>query len=54
VQQDPQDAAEGLVQGIVGLIEGKTVESRLMEPKLIVRESCGAALAAQAPARDTA
>lgn len=42
MQQNPHEAAEGLVRGIVGLIEGKPVESRLMEPKLIVRESCGA------------
>lgn len=41
VQQNPQTAADGLVQGIVGLIEGKPVESTLMEPRLIVRESCG-------------
>ena len=34
--------AEGLVSGIVGLIKGEPVESTLMEPKLIVRESCGA------------
>ena len=42
VQQNPQEAAEGLVRGIVGLIEGRPVESSLMEPRLIVRESCGA------------
>ena len=41
VQQNPREAAEGLVRGIVGLIEGKPVESSLMEPRLIVRESCG-------------
>ena len=54
VQQNPQEAAEGLVRGIVGLIEGKPVESRLMEPQLVVRESCGASLVRRAPARDTA
>ena len=32
VQQNPQVAAEGLVQGIVALIEGKPVASTLMEP----------------------
>jgi DNA-binding LacI/PurR family transcriptional regulator len=42
VQQNAQIAAEGLVNGVVGLIEGKPVESRLMEPKLIIRKSCGA------------
>ena len=39
VQQNAQIGAEGLVQGIVGLIEGKPVESTLMAPKLIVRDS---------------
>ncbi|MDX1516134.1 MAG: LacI family DNA-binding transcriptional regulator [Woeseiaceae bacterium] len=42
VQQNTRLAAEGLVRGIVGLIEGKPVESRLMAPRLVVRESCGA------------
>lgn len=42
VRQDIRQAAEGLVHGIVGLIEGKPVESTLMEPRLIVRASCGA------------
>ena len=42
VQQDPRVAAEGLVHGIVGLIKGEPVESTLMKPRLIVRESCGA------------
>ena len=46
VQQNAQMAAEGLVDGIVGLIKGQPVESKLMAPKLIVRESCGAANAA--------
>ena len=41
VQQNTQIAAEGLVRGIVGLIEGKPVASTLMEPSLVVRESCG-------------
>lgn len=43
VQQNAQRGAEGLVQGIVGLIEGNPVESTLMEPTLIIRDSCGAA-----------
>jgi alanine racemase len=42
VQQNAQMGAEGLVQRIVGLIEGEPVESSLMEPKLIIRDSCGA------------
>ncbi len=42
VRQDIREAAEGLVQGIVGLIQGKPVESTLMPPKLVVRASCGA------------
>jgi alanine racemase len=42
VQQNAQMGAEGLVQGIVGLIEGAPVESSLMEPELIIRDSCGA------------
>ncbi len=42
VRQDIQQAGEGLVASIVGLIEGHPVESALMAPDLIVRESCGA------------
>jgi DNA-binding LacI/PurR family transcriptional regulator len=42
MQQNSQIAAEGLVKGVVGLIKGEPVESALMEPELIVRESCGA------------
>lgn len=42
VQQNAQIAGAGLVEGIVGLIEGHPVKSRLMAPRLIVRESCGA------------
>lgn len=41
VQQNTRLAAEGLVRGIVGLIQGKPVESQLMMPRLIVRDSCG-------------
>ena len=43
VQQNARFGAEGLVRGLVGMIEGKPVSSKLMAPKLIVRESCGAA-----------
>ena len=42
VRQDIRLAAEGLVNSIVGLIEGHPVESALMAPKLVVRASCGA------------
>ncbi len=42
VRQDIQQAADGLVGGIVGMIEGAPVESTLMAPKLVVRASCGA------------
>lgn len=41
MQQNSQTAAEGLVKGLIGLMEGEPVESTLMEPRLIVRESCG-------------
>ncbi|MDJ0698910.1 MAG: LacI family DNA-binding transcriptional regulator [Woeseiaceae bacterium] len=39
VRQDIRQASEALVAGIVGLIEGEPVESSLMAPKLVVRES---------------
>ena len=42
VRQDIRLAADGLVDAIVGLIEERPVESTLMAPKLVVRESCGA------------
>ena len=42
VQQNSALGAEGLVKGIVGLIKGEPVESTLMAPRLIVRQSCGA------------
>lgn len=41
VQQNRRQAGEAMVQGIVGLIEGKPIESGLMAPKLVVRESTG-------------
>lgn len=41
MRQNIRDASEGLVQGIVSLIQGETVESTLIAPRLIVRESCG-------------
>jgi len=43
VQQNAQMAAEGLVEGIVGLIKDQSVKSKLMAPRLVIRESCGAA-----------
>jgi DNA-binding LacI/PurR family transcriptional regulator len=42
VQQNAQMGGDGLVEGIVGLIKGEPVESKLMAPKLIIRDSCGA------------
>jgi DNA-binding LacI/PurR family transcriptional regulator len=42
VHQDTVKAGEMLVGNLVKLIEGKTVESSLLPPKLIVRQSCGA------------
>ena len=42
MQQNSQMGGEGLVEGIVGLIKGEPVESKLMEPRLVVRDSCGA------------
>ncbi len=42
MQQNAQKGGEGLVEGIVGLIKGRPVESRLMAPTLIIRDSCGA------------
>lgn len=44
VQQNIREASEGMVQAIVGLIEGDSVKSVQMQPKLIVRQSCGATL----------
>jgi len=41
VQQNISEASEGLVRSIVSLIEGDPVESTLIAPRLIVRESCG-------------
>ncbi len=42
VRQDIKLASEGLVDAIVGLIEDHPVESTMMAPRLIVRQSCGA------------
>jgi DNA-binding LacI/PurR family transcriptional regulator len=44
VQQNSELGAEGLVNGIVGLIKGEPVESTLMAPRLVVRQSCGGAV----------
>lgn len=43
VQQNARMAGDGLVEGIVNLIQGKPVSSQFMAAELIVRESCGAA-----------
>jgi len=42
VRQDVRAAGRMLVQNLVAQIEGDNVESNLIEPELIVRESCGA------------
>ncbi|MDX1499929.1 MAG: LacI family DNA-binding transcriptional regulator [Woeseiaceae bacterium] len=42
VRQDTRLAAEALVDGIVALIRHEPVESILMSPRLVVRDSCGA------------
>ena len=41
VRQDVQSAGELLVNKIVRLIEGDAVESQVIAPTLVVRESCG-------------
>ena len=43
IHQDTARAGELLVANLVKLIEGERVESSLLPPKLIVRQSCGAA-----------
>lgn len=43
IQQNARLGAEGLVDGIVALIRDEPFKSRLMEPRLVVRDSCGAA-----------
>jgi DNA-binding LacI/PurR family transcriptional regulator len=43
VRQNARMAGDGLVEGIVNLIQGRPVTSQFMAVKLIVRESCGAA-----------
>ena len=44
VRQNARLAGDGLVEGIVNLIQGKPVTSQFMAAKLIVRESCGATI----------
>ncbi len=41
IRQDVQAAGELMVDTLVKLIEGDVVESRIIAPELIVRESCG-------------
>jgi DNA-binding LacI/PurR family transcriptional regulator len=41
VQQDTERAGEMLVDNLLRLIAGETAESALIEPKLVVRASCG-------------
>lgn len=52
VRQNTQLAAEGLVNGVVGLIKGETVESKLMAPHLVIRESCGGSSSATGPVEE--
>lgn len=42
IRQDVATAADTLVRAIVGLIEGHPVESTLITPHLVIRDSCGA------------
>jgi DNA-binding LacI/PurR family transcriptional regulator len=42
VQQNIREAGEGLVRSIVGLCENEAVSSTQLQPRLIVRQSCGA------------
>jgi DNA-binding LacI/PurR family transcriptional regulator len=44
VQQDTQRAAEALVDNLMHLVSGEAVESVLIQPKLVVRASCGSAI----------
>lgn len=41
VRQDTRLAGEGLVHGIVSLIKGESVQSKQIEPALVIRKSCG-------------
>jgi DNA-binding LacI/PurR family transcriptional regulator len=41
VRQDTERAAEMLVDNLLRLITGETVDSALIEPRLVVRTSCG-------------
>ena len=41
IRQDVNEAGRRLVQTLVNLIEDEPIESRQIEPRLIVRESCG-------------
>jgi DNA-binding LacI/PurR family transcriptional regulator len=50
VQQNSQDASELLVGNLVRLIRGEPVQSSLIAPKLIIRQSCGAPAPVNSPA----
>jgi DNA-binding LacI/PurR family transcriptional regulator len=41
VRQDTLRAAEGLVDGLLHMIDGERFVSMLLPPSLIVRDSCG-------------
>lgn len=45
IAQDTTLAGTRLVENLVSIIEGETVGSSLLEPRLVVRESCGSASA---------
>lgn len=47
VQQDTERAGEMLVDNLLRLIAGETAESALIEPRLVVRASCGSRAASR-------
>jgi DNA-binding LacI/PurR family transcriptional regulator len=46
VQQDTHRAADMLVDNLLKMIAGEPVDSALIEPKLVVRDSCGGSASA--------
>jgi DNA-binding LacI/PurR family transcriptional regulator len=47
VQQDTERAGEMLVDNLLRIISGESLESALIEPRLVVRKSCGSRPAAR-------
>jgi DNA-binding LacI/PurR family transcriptional regulator len=45
VQQDTERAGEMLVDNLLRIIAGESLESALIPPRLVVRKSCGAGAA---------